>query len=70
MSARKKTTLAESTTASPLSEVRYSLTELMEKAQAERSSSVLAKELVDQEEMNKMFKIGPVKKKKRTNWKE
>ncbi len=70
MSANKKTTLAESSTASPLIEVRYSLIELMEKAQAERSDSVLAKELVDQEEMNKMFKVGPAKKKKRANRKE
>ncbi len=60
----------EPATPSPLSEVRYSLKELMQKANAERSDSVLAKELVGQDEMTKMFKIDPAKKKNRANRKE
>ena len=39
----------------PVSEVRYSLAEMMEAVQAERHESALGRELVDSTEIEKMF---------------
>lgn len=40
----------------PLQEVRYSLRDLMEEVEVERESSGLGQEMVDQEEIGKLFR--------------
>ncbi|MGA1204826.1 MAG: hypothetical protein ACO3ZW_03315 [Opitutales bacterium] len=39
----------------PLHEVRYSLTDLLKEVKAERESSSIGQEIVDQEEISKVF---------------
>lgn len=50
---------------SPISEVRYSLREMMRAVQAERRDSALGRELVDATEIDKMF-TNRIRKKKRS----
>jgi hypothetical protein len=47
---------SESPNRGPLREVRYSLRILMEEVEAERASSGLGQEMVDQEEIGKLFR--------------
>ena len=49
----------------PISEVRYSLGEIVEAVQAERRDSALGRELVDTTEIEKMFS-NRIRKKKRS----
>lgn len=46
----------EESAAKPAVEVKYSLRELLREVEVERSQSTLAKEIVDQEEIGKLFK--------------
>ena len=45
-----------------LREVRYSLKELLEKMENERTDSILAKEMVDQSEISELFKSKSTKR--------
>lgn len=49
----------------PVSEVRYSLREMMEAVQSERRDSALGRELVDATEIEKMF-TNRIRKKRRS----
>ncbi len=50
-----------------IQEVKYSLRELLEEVEQERSLSHFAREAVDQEEIGKLFKKNRARKKKRGN---